>query len=75
VPLTPREFDILALLARAGGSVVPKHRLAQALVPTGDPVDLNAIEVHIHNLRRKVGAVHVRTVRGVGYAMGTEGSA
>jgi two-component system, OmpR family, response regulator QseB len=73
VLLTPREFDILALLARAGGSVVPKHRLAQALVPTGDAVDLSAIEVHIHNLRRKVGAAYVKTVRGVGYAMGAEG--
>ena len=69
VALSPREFDILALLARAGGSVLPKHRLAQALAPLGEPVDFNAIEVHIHNLRKKLGAAHVRTVRGVGYAL------
>jgi two-component system, OmpR family, response regulator QseB len=69
VPLSPREFDILAVLARAGGAVVPKHRLAQALEPLGEAVDFNAIEVHVHNLRRKVGAARVRTVRGVGYLL------
>jgi two-component system, OmpR family, response regulator QseB len=69
VALSPREFDILVVLARAGGQVVPKHRLAQALAPLGDAVDFNALEVHVHHLRRKVGAQRVRTVRGVGYAL------
>lgn len=69
VSLSPREFEILSVLARAAGSVVPKHRLAQALQPLGDAVDFNAIEVHVHNLRRKVGAERVRTVRGVGYQL------
>jgi two-component system, OmpR family, response regulator QseB len=74
VALSPREFEILAVLARAGGDVVPKHRLAQALEPLGEAVDFNAIEVHVHHLRRKVGAERVRTVRGVGYALaGAEG--
>jgi two-component system, OmpR family, response regulator QseB len=72
VALSPREFDILALLARAGGHVLPKHRLAQALQPLGEPLDFNAIEVHVHNLRRKVGASRVKTVRGVGYFLQTE---
>jgi two-component system, OmpR family, response regulator QseB len=72
VTLSPREFDILAILARAGGSVVPKHRLAQALDPLGEAVDFNAIEVHIHNLRRKLGAQCIKTVRGVGYALAEE---
>jgi two-component system, OmpR family, response regulator QseB len=72
IALSPREFDILALLARAGGHVLPKHRLAQALAPLGEPVDFNAIEVHVHNLRRKVGADRVKTVRGVGYCLQTE---
>jgi two-component system, OmpR family, response regulator QseB len=49
--------------------VVPKHRLAQTLVPLGEPLDFNAIEVHVHNLRRKVGAARVKTVRGVGYLL------
>jgi DNA-binding response OmpR family regulator len=75
VSLSPREFEILSVLARSAGSVVPKHRLAQALQPLGDAVDFNAIEVHVYNLRRKIGAERVRTVRGVGYQLneGQEG--
>lgn len=69
VNLSPREFEILTVLARASGSVVPKHRLAQALEPLGEALDFNAIEVHVHNLRRKVGAGRVKTVRGVGYLL------
>jgi two-component system, OmpR family, response regulator QseB len=73
VSLSQREFDILAVLARAGGAVVPKHRLAQALAPLGEALDFNAIEVHVHNLRRKVGAGRVKTVRGVGYLLSADG--
>ena len=69
VALSPREFEVLATLARSSGRVVPKHRLAQALQPLGDAVDFNALEVHVHNLRRKVGATRVKTVRGVGYLL------
>jgi two-component system, OmpR family, response regulator QseB len=69
VALSAREFDILAVLARAGGDVVPKHRLAQALAPLSEALDYNAIEVHVHHLRRKVGAARVLTVRGVGYRL------
>jgi two-component system, OmpR family, response regulator QseB len=69
VALSPREFDILAALARTPGSVVAKHRLAQSLSPLGEPLDFNAIEVHVHNLRRKVGNARVKTVRGVGYLL------
>ncbi|CAD5367009.1 Swarming motility regulation protein RssB [Rubrivivax sp. A210] len=74
VGLSPREFDILAALARAGGAVVPKHRLAQALAPLCEPLDFNAIEVHVHNLRRKVGTARVKTVRGVGYLLAGAGT-
>jgi two-component system, OmpR family, response regulator QseB len=72
LPLSPREFDIVLVLARAGGRVVPKHHLAQALSPLGEPLDFNAIEVHVHNLRRKVGAARVKTVRGIGYLLSVE---
>jgi DNA-binding response OmpR family regulator len=68
VALSQREFDVLAVLARAGG-VVPKHRLSEALSPLGEPLDFNAVEVHVHNLRRKVGAGRVKTLRGVGYLL------
>jgi two-component system, OmpR family, response regulator QseB len=60
------------VLAQAGGTIVAKHRLAQALAPLGEPLDFNAIEVHVHNLRRKVGASRVKTVRGVGYLLVAE---
>jgi two-component system response regulator QseB len=66
--LSPREFRLLVELARDPDSIVSKNVLAQRLEPLGDPVDFAAIEVHISNLRRKIGARRIRTVRGVGYA-------
>jgi two-component system, OmpR family, response regulator QseB len=72
VALSLREFEVLTVLARAAGEVVPKHRLAHALAPLGEPLDFNVIEVHVHNLRRKVGSGRVRTVRGVGYQLRME---
>ena len=69
IELSPREFNILLELVRANGAVVSKDEIARRLQPLGDPVDFSAIEVHIHNLRRKVGAETIRTVRGVGYRL------
>jgi two-component system, OmpR family, response regulator QseB len=69
VDLSAREFQLLKELASAAGSVVPKGTLAQRLVPLGDPLDFSALEVHMSNLRRKIGASRIRTVRGVGYAL------
>jgi two-component system, OmpR family, response regulator QseB len=65
--LSPREFQLLLELAREPGAVVVKSVLAQRLDPLGDPLDFGAIEVHVSNLRRKIGAERIRTVRGVGY--------
>lgn len=65
--LSPREFQLLLELAREPGAVVVKSVLAQKLEPLGEPVDFGAIEVHVSNLRRKIGAERIRTVRGVGY--------
>jgi two-component system response regulator QseB/two-component system response regulator BasR len=67
--LSPREFQLLLMLARDAGSVVPKGVIAQRLEPLGDPVDFASIEVHVSNLRRKIGAQAIRTVRGVGYML------
>jgi DNA-binding response OmpR family regulator len=69
IELSPREFNILLELVRASGAVVSKDEIARRLQPLGDPVDFSAIEVHIHNLRRKVGVETIRTVRGVGYRL------
>ena len=65
--LSPREFHLLLELAREPGAVVAKGVLAQRLEPLGDAVDFGAIEVHVSNLRRKIGAERIRTVRGIGY--------
>ena len=69
VALSQREFQILLELAREPGAVVAKSSLAQRLAPLGDPMDFAAIEVHMSNLRRKIGAERIRTVRGVGYML------
>ena len=65
--LTPREYQLLLALAQAGGDVVPKRVLAQRLEPLGDPVDTPALQVHLSNLRRKIGPERIGTLRGVGY--------
>lgn len=67
--LSPREFRLLLELCREAGTVVSKGALARRLEPLGDPVDFSAIEVHVSNLRRKIGAACIRTVRGVGYML------
>lgn len=67
--LSPREFRLLVELAREPGTVVAKDVLAQRLEPLGDPVNFAAIDVHIFNLRGKIGNHRIRTVRGVGYSL------
>lgn len=65
--LSPREYQLLLELARERGGVVPKHQLAQRLAPLGEPMELCTLEVHLANLRRKIGAARIGTLRGVGY--------
>lgn len=67
--LTPREFRLLLELSREPGTVMSKGDLSERLEPLGDPVDFGAIEVHLSNLRRKIGAQRIRTIRGVGYML------
>lgn len=69
--LSPREFHLMLELAREPGVVVAKSRLAQRLEPLGEALDFSSVEVHISNLRRKIGAEHIRTVRGIGYLLST----
>ncbi|ATQ75676.1 DNA-binding response regulator [Massilia violaceinigra] len=67
--LSPREFQLLLELAREPGAVVAKGALSQRLDPLGEPVDFATIEVHISNLRRKIGAERIHTARGIGYVL------
>lgn len=62
------EFLLLRALAERAGRVVPREALEQAMYGSGG-VDSNALEVHVHALRRKLGADAIRTVRGLGYLL------
>ena len=69
IELGPREFALLHALMLHAGHVLSREQLSQKLYAWGEEVESNAIEVHIHHLRRKLAPEIVRTVRGVGYLM------
>jgi len=69
VLLSTREFDLLQAFMLSAGRVLTREQLEQHLYSWGREVESNAIEVHIHNLRRKLGAHLIHTVRGVGYML------
>lgn len=65
--LSPREFKLLHALLEKPGHVLSVEQLEDRLYGWDDEVASNAIEVHLHNLRRKLAEPWVRNVRGVGY--------
>ncbi|MFM0327603.1 response regulator [Caballeronia glebae] len=67
--LIPREFSLLQALIEEPARVFTRRELEEKLYGWGDEVGSNTIEVHVHGLRRKVGADQVVTVRGVGYRL------
>ena len=69
VELSVREFALLEALMRNAGRVLTRAQLEQALYAWGEEVESNAIEVHVHHLRRKLAPHLIQTVRGVGYLM------
>ena len=69
VALSAREFDLLHALLLNAGRVLSRDRLEQHLYSWGQEVESNAIEVHVHHLRRKLGNALIQTVRGVGYVL------
>ncbi|HQS98913.1 MAG: DNA-binding response regulator [Hydrogenophilales bacterium 16-64-46] len=69
IDLTLREFNLLQVLLENAGHVMSRRALEEQLYAWGDAVESNALEVHIHHLRKKLGNDVIRTVRGVGYAM------
>ncbi|MCL2514337.1 MAG: response regulator transcription factor [Microbacteriaceae bacterium] len=67
-PLSQRENDLLALLARRPGQVFSRQELLDAVFADAD--DTGVVDAYVHHLRRKLGRGCVHTVRGVGYALG-----
>jgi two-component system response regulator QseB len=67
VHLSVREYTLLEVLLRRPGVPLSRSQLEQAIYGWGEEIGSNAIEVHIHALRRKLGAEWIETVRGVGY--------
>jgi len=69
VTLPTREFDLLQVLMLGAGRVLSREQIEQQLYSWGQEVESNAVEVHVHHLRRKLGAGLIQTVRGVGYML------
>jgi two-component system OmpR family response regulator/two-component system response regulator QseB len=69
VELPAREYALLHALMLAAGRVLTREQLTESLYAWGEEVESNAIDVHIHHLRRKLSPGVIRTVRGVGYVM------
>lgn len=72
VILSRREFTILAALMERPGVVCSRSQLEDRLYGWQEDLGSNAIEVHVHNLRAKIGRSYVQTLRGVGYRLRTE---
>jgi two-component system response regulator QseB len=69
INLSAREFFLLAALVERPGAILSRAQLEQRLYGWGEEVESNAVEVHIHHLRKKLGADFIRNVRGLGYTL------
>jgi two-component system response regulator QseB len=69
VGMSAREFALLHTLLLHSGRVHSREQLEQTLYGWGEEVESNAIEVHVHHLRKKLGTDLIRTLRGVGYVI------
>lgn len=74
VELSAREFTLLHELLLHVGRVQSRDQLEQHLYGWGEEVESNSVEVHVHHLRKKLGAELIRTLRGVGYVIDNESS-
>jgi DNA-binding response OmpR family regulator len=70
VALTSKEFLLLDAMARHPKRIVSREDLERALYGWGEEIGSNAVEVHVHHLRRKLSPKLIVTVRGVGYQLG-----
>lgn len=69
VELSKREFTILHALIRRPGRVMSREQLEELVYGWDSDVESNAVQVHLHNIRRKIGPEVIRTVRGFGYVI------
>lgn len=69
VEVTPKEFALLTRLIMRSGQTVHRETLQQDIYSWQDDPGSNTLEVHIHNLRRKLGKDRIKTIRGVGYRL------
>lgn len=72
INLTSREYRLAELFMTSKGRVLPRSLIEEKLHSWSDEISSNALEVHIHNLRKKVGNTFIRTIHGVGYTLGKE---
>ena len=69
IELSSREYSLLQMLLENAGRVLTRTQLEQSVYGWRDEPDSNALEVHIHHLRKKLGGELIRTLRGVGYTI------
>lgn len=74
IQLSARECAILTDLLEHCGTALSRARLEESLYGWNEEVDSNAVEVHIHNLRKKLGTDLIKTIRGVGYLVQKDAS-
>jgi two-component system OmpR family response regulator/two-component system response regulator QseB len=67
--LSAREFDLLQVFMLNAGRVLPREQLVSSLYAWGEEIESNAIDVHLHHLRKKLSPEIVQTLRGVGYIL------
>lgn len=72
IQLSSREFSLLLTLAEQPSKVFSRAQLEDALYNWDGDIESNAVEVHIHNLRKKLSTDLIRTIRGVGYTLGVD---
>jgi DNA-binding response OmpR family regulator len=74
IELSVREWGILEYLIRHSGRVVSKQQIIDAILPWGEELTLNAVEVYVSRIRIKLGdaGLALRTIRGFGYMLETE---
>lgn len=72
IHMSRREFALIQRLLENAGRVLSREYLSQTLYGWDEEVDSNALEVHIHKLRKKLGNDFIRTIRGIGYMVDNE---